>query len=72
MTLRSLPIDLDPETNPTCTLGETADLLGICRTSAYAAAKCGDLPTISIGRRLLVPTAALRRLLQLDDPQPAA
>ena len=49
------------------TIDEAAAFLRIARSSAYAAAKCGELPTISIGRRLLVPTAALRRMLQLDD-----
>ena len=63
-----MPIDLNPTTNPTCTIEESAVVLHIARTSAYAAAKSGDLPTISIGRRLLVPTAALRRMLQLDGP----
>ena len=34
---------------------------------AYEAAKRGDLPTIRIGRRYLVPTAPLRRMLGLDQ-----
>lgn len=47
-------------------------ILGLSRQSAYDAATRGDLPTIRIGRRLLVPTAALRRMLELDDPRHAA
>lgn len=47
-------------------------ILGLSRQSAYDAATRGDIPTIRIGRRLLVPTAALRRMLQLDDPGSAA
>jgi len=46
--------------------------MGLSRQSAYDAAARGDLPTLRVGRRLLVPTAALRRLLALDDPRPAA
>jgi hypothetical protein len=45
---------------------ETAAILGLSKASAYDAAKRGDIPTIRIGRRLLVPTAALRRLLLGD------
>jgi len=61
---RKLP---DPTVEPTITIDRTAPLLGISRASAYAAARSGEIPTIRIGRRLLVPTAALRKLLGLDD-----
>lgn len=41
-----------------------ASLLGLGRTSAYARAKDGTLPTIRLGpRRVLVPVPALLRLL---------
>lgn len=59
---------LDPTERPTVTVPEAGRLLGLGKASAYAAAERGEIPTIRIGRRLLVPTAALRRLLQLDDP----
>jgi excisionase family DNA binding protein len=42
---------------------EAARILGISRASAYSAAKSGDLPTIRMGNRLLVPEAALEKLL---------
>jgi excisionase family DNA binding protein len=42
---------------------EAAKLLGIGRNQAYEAAKRGDFPTIKIGKRLLVPKAALDRLV---------
>ena len=48
-------------------LEEVAVPLRISRSSAYAAAKAGDIPTIRVGRRLLVPTAWVRRQLQLDE-----
>lgn len=51
---------------PTVTVEEAGRLLGLSRGSAYEAAKRGDLPTIRIGRRYLVPTAQLRKLLGLD------
>jgi excisionase family DNA binding protein len=53
------------------TVEEAARHLGISRSSAYAAARTGELPTLAIGRRRVVPTAALRRLLELDET-PAA
>ena len=45
------------------TLDEVASLLRISRGSAYEAARRKEIPTIRIGRRLLVPTDALERLL---------
>lgn len=45
------------------TLDEVARLLRISRGSAYEAAKRNEIPTIRIGRRLLVPSDALERLL---------
>lgn len=42
---------------------ETGRILGLSRPSTYAAAKRGDIPTIKIGARILVPRAALERLL---------
>ncbi len=63
----------DPAARATLTVWpETAAILGLSKASAYDAAKRGEIPTIRIGRRLLVPTAALRRMLQLDEPTPVA
>jgi excisionase family DNA binding protein len=45
------------------TVGEAAAILQISRGAAYQAAKTKQLPTIRIGRRLLVPLVALERLL---------
>ena len=47
----------------TLTVEEAAALLGIGRNSAYQAVASGQLPVLRIGRRLLVPRAALERLL---------
>jgi len=57
----------NPCDRPTLSVEEAAQALGISRGSAYEAARRGDFPTIRIGRRLLVPTAALRRLLGVDE-----
>lgn len=42
---------------------EAAKLLGISRNSAYEAARSGDIPTVRIGKRLVVPKVQLERLL---------
>jgi excisionase family DNA binding protein len=47
-------------------LDEVARRLGVSRNSAYAAARRGEIPTIRIGRLLLVPLAALERMLGGD------
>ncbi len=47
----------------TWTVREAAKLLGISPYSAYEAAHRGELPVRIIGRRMLVPRAALLRLL---------
>ena len=48
----------------TLTILEAANALGIGRNAAYEAARRGEIPTIRIGKRLLVPLVALERLLQ--------
>jgi excisionase family DNA binding protein len=58
------------------TVSEAASILGISRGTAYEAAKRNEIPTIRIGRRLLVPLAALERMLAgntvgYDNPQGA-
>jgi excisionase family DNA binding protein len=47
----------------TVSVEQAAEILGISRGSAYSLAKAGTLPTVRLGRRLLVPKAALDRLL---------
>ncbi len=47
----------------TFTITEAAKILGIGRSAAYEAARTGQIPTIKIGKRILVPVAALERLL---------
>jgi excisionase family DNA binding protein len=44
---------------------ECAEILDISRTTAYDAARAGDIPTVKIGGRLLVPVAGLKKKLGL-------
>ena len=46
------------------TIEEAARLLKIGRSCAYEAARRGELPILRLGRRMLVPKAALERLLE--------
>jgi excisionase family DNA binding protein len=50
---------------------EACGLLGISRSLGYELAAQGGLPTIRPGRRIVVPRAALERLLD-GGPDPAA
>jgi excisionase family DNA binding protein len=51
----------------TVTVEEAGQILGLSRNSAYIAARKGQLPTLRIGKRLVVPRAALDRLLASAD-----
>lgn len=53
----------------TLTVEEAGRLLGISRGLAYEAARRGDLPTIKLGRRLLVPRARLLALVGEPSPE---
>lgn len=58
------PISLPaPSERPVLLVEEVARLLGISRSSGYQAVKNGDLPSIRIGRRVVVPTAKLHEML---------
>ena len=46
------------------TVEEAGKVLGLGRASSYQAAARGDIPTIRIGRRLLVPIKGLELLLE--------
>jgi excisionase family DNA binding protein len=45
------------------TVPEAGRQLGLSRGASYEAAKRGELPTLRIGRRLLVPKPAFDRML---------
>jgi excisionase family DNA binding protein len=47
------------------TVPEAGRLLGLSRNGAYEAAKRGDIPTIRVGRRLVVPKAAFHQTFGL-------
>ena len=59
------PIHETPERD-TYDLPQLASRLGVSRSSVYRWAANGTIPTIRLGRRLLVPRAAIEQLL---DPR---
>ena len=48
------------------TVEEAAGMLRISRGLAYEMVRTGRLPSIRLGRRLLVPRSALERMLECD------
>ena len=53
-------------------VSDAADLIGISRSKAYAMAADGELPTVRIGRKTLIPMAELRQWLADRAGQSAA
>ena len=52
------------------TIPETAKVLRIGRNLAYEAARRGELPTVRIGGRLLIPRAGLIDMLKATCSKP--
>ena len=55
----------------TLTVEAAGEIMGIGRNQAYEAAHRGDLPSIKIGKRILVPKALLDKLLEGTLPASA-
>lgn len=62
--LRSIMVDTKNKLSAvTISVEEAGQLLGIARGTAYKAARNGDLPVVRVGKRYLVPRAALEQML---------
>lgn len=46
------------------TVPEAAEMLGISRNFAYQLVREGKLPSIRFGKRILIPIAALKKMLE--------
>ena len=46
------------------TIPEVANMLGLSRNFGYELARRGEIPVIRFGRRILVPRAALEKILE--------
>ena len=62
----------DPAAEPTMPVEQVAKAFHISRAAAYNGVQTGEIPSIRIGRRIVVPTAAVRRMLLLDSGPDAA
>lgn len=51
----------------TFTIRQTAQILGICLTSAYEAVRRGEIPVLTIGKTKRVPRMALEEMLLHGD-----
>ncbi|MDH3681511.1 MAG: helix-turn-helix domain-containing protein [Acidimicrobiia bacterium] len=47
----------------TYTVDEAAAILGISRTTAYECVKSGELPSLRLRRRIVIPVTALESLI---------
>lgn len=47
----------------TLTVEEAAAMLGVSRGLAYESVKRGDIPSLKIGKRIVIPRPALERML---------
>jgi excisionase family DNA binding protein len=54
----------EPVKRSTYDVEEAARILGIGRSAAYEGIRRGEIPALRIGKRLVVPHAALERLLE--------
>ncbi len=48
---------------------EAARLLGLSRSSAYLAVQRGDIPSVAIGRRILIPMKRLEEMLGISPDE---
>ena len=55
----------------TLTVDEAGKALGLSRCGAYEAVARGEIPSVKVGRRILVPRAALERMLDVHSTSSA-
>ena len=55
---------MDPITRQTLTVTEAAQLLGISRAHAYDCVRSGQISSITLGRRVVIPRRVIDELLK--------
>lgn len=58
-------------TRRTYSVPEAGQILGLGRTAIYEAVRRGEIPSLRVGGRVLVPRVAIERLLGEDDERAA-
>ena len=56
-----------PDGTLSVSVGEAAKVLGISRYSVYEAVRRGQIPTVRLGRRILIPRRALEELFNISE-----
>lgn len=51
------------------TVDEAAKLLGVSRPTAYQGVERGEIPSIRVGKRILIPRAALEKMMETAGNQ---
>ena len=54
------------------TVERAGQLLGVSRATAYNLARSGQLPVLRLGHRLVIPKAALQKMLETCKPANAS
>ena len=54
------------EKDLTVSVGMAARVLGIGRNQAYEACRCGEIESFRIGKKIVIPTAPLRKKLGIE------
>ncbi len=60
---RTMTMHLQPLDRRTFTVREAAQVLGIGRDATYAAVQAGTIPSIRVGRRVVIPREAIGHIL---------
>ncbi len=55
----------------TLTVVEAADILGISRSTAYELVRQGRIPSVRLGRRIVIPLTSLLRMLEQPQAESA-
>jgi excisionase family DNA binding protein len=58
-----MELNMDIDNRWCLSVPEAAELLGISRNNAYELVKRGELPSIKLGKRKLIPKVALEKKL---------
>lgn len=53
--------------SPSCSVAQAAKMLGISKPGVINAIERGELRGTRIGRRIVIPTAQLRKMLMVED-----
>ena len=59
---------LEALSKPSCSVAQAAALLGLSQPGVIRAIERGDIRGTRIGKRIIIPTGPLRKILMLEEP----